>query len=203
VPADLPLFGAAVPEGFAYRADFIDAAEESALLDRIAAVEFRTFEMHGVVAKRRVAFFGQAYDQTTEAAAMPGFLLPVRARLAGWAGVDADAFAMALLNAYPPGAPIGWHRDAPQYDVIAGVSLGSASRMKFRPYVSRVAPRDAGPREPRRASHEITLEPRSAYLIAGAARAQFEHSIPPVAAERYSITFRTLRPQRRGRSPRE
>ena len=73
---------------------------------------------------------------------MPPFLLPVRARLAAWIGADPEALAMALVNEYACGAPIGWHRDAPPYAIIAGVSLLSACRMRFRPYVSpRVAAR--------------------------------------------------------------
>src|SRR4030095_2353206 len=110
--------------------------------------------------------------------------------VAEWAGVDHDAFAMALINEYRPGAPIGWHRDAPQYAIVAGVSLLSACRMKLRPYLS---PKDVawsrGGR--RRATHEIVLAPRSAYLITGQARSGFEHSIPPVETLRYSVTFRT------------
>jgi alkylated DNA repair dioxygenase AlkB len=194
VATALPLFGASVPDGFEYRDDFIGAAEEAELLDHIARVEFSNFEMHGVVAKRRVAFFGHQYDEARKAAPpIPEFLLPLRARIAIWAGTGPDEFAMALINAYPPGAPIGWHRDAPQYDVIAGVSLGAACRLKFRAYVSPFAPRTSSRQQPRKATHEITLQPRSAYLIAGDARAKFEHSIPPVTAPRYSITFRTLR----------
>jgi alkylated DNA repair dioxygenase AlkB len=99
---------------------------------------------------------------------------------------------MALINEYPPGAPIGWHRDAPQYDSVAGLSLLSSCRMKFRSYVS---PKDIGSLRGRRrgATHEITLERRSAYLMRGEARNSYEHHIPAVAALRYSITFRTLR----------
>jgi alkylated DNA repair dioxygenase AlkB len=37
----------------------------------------------------------------------------------------------------------------------------------------------------------ITLEPRSACLMAGESRSAYEHHIPAVAARRYSITFRT------------
>jgi alkylated DNA repair dioxygenase AlkB len=197
VPAHLPLFGASVPDGFQYRDDFIDPGEEATLLKEIGRVSFADFEMHGVVAKRRVAFFGLQYDEARkDAPPIPAFLLPLRERLAAWAGRAADEFAMALINAYPPGAPIGWHRDAPQYDVIGGVSVESPCRMKFRPYVSPFAPRATGRQAPRRATHEITLQPRSAYLIAGDARAKFEHSIPPVTSQRYSITFRTLRPER-------
>ncbi len=190
----LPLFGD-LPEGFEYRAGFIAEAEEDALVAHIHAVEFGTFEMRGVIARRRVAFFGLAYSEgAAPAAPMPEFLLPLRARLAEWAGLAAEAFAMALINEYRPGAPIGWHRDAPQYDIVAGVSLGSPCRMKLRPYVApRV--REARPaRQVRKATHELTLKPRSAYLMTGPARSAYEHSIPPVTALRYSITFRTLRP---------
>ena len=64
--------------------------------------------------------------------------------------------------------------------------------MRLRLYVSPAdVPKRAG--RPRRATHELTLVPRSAYLLAGDARSRYEHSIPPVAEQRYSITFRTLR----------
>ena len=108
---------------------------ERVLLEAIADVAFVDFEMRGVVARRRVAFFGQSYDRTA-VGPLPAFLLPSRAKIAHWSGIDADAFAMALINEYRPGTPIGWHRDAPQYDIVAGISLLSACRMKFRPYRS-------------------------------------------------------------------
>lgn len=185
------LFGADVPQGFDYRDAFITPEEEAALAHAIAEVEFSAFKMRGVVARRRVAFFGQSYDEGP-ARPVPDFLLPLRARTAAWVGTDPAAFAMALINRYEPGAPIGWHRDAPQYDMVAGVSLLSACRMKLRPYVApRAAPRPGQP--PRRSTHEIVLQPRSAYLIRDVARSAYEHSIPAVASLRYSITFRTLR----------
>jgi alkylated DNA repair dioxygenase AlkB len=192
-PARAPLFDTALPDGFQYRAAFIDAAEETSLASEIARVEFSTFEMRGVVARRRVAFFGRSYDAGARPSSpMPAFLLPLRAKVAAWAGVEADAFLMALVNEYPPGAPIGWHRDAPQYGIVAGISLLSSCRMKFRPYVSPAALAPVqGPR--RAATHEITLEPRSAYVMAGDARNSYEHHIPAVATLRYSITFRTGR----------
>src|SRR5258705_1772102 len=117
--------------------------------------------MRGVVARRRVAF-SQSYDRAPTAP-FPAFLLTVCAALAEWAGVDADAFAMALINEYRPGSPIGWHRDAPQYDIVAGVSLLSACRMKFRPY--RPPASTAADSRRRSATHEIVLLPRSAYLM--------------------------------------
>jgi alkylated DNA repair dioxygenase AlkB len=184
------LFPPDVPDGFRYQDAFLTSADEQALLVEIRTVTFAAFEMRGVVARRRVAFFGQAYDASRPAVAMPDCLDPLRHRAAAWAGVDAAAFAMALINEYPPGAPIGWHRDAPPYDIVVGLSLASPCRMRLRPYVS---PRDVAAGARRVATHELTLEPRSIYLIAGAARTDFEHAIPPVDALRYSITFRTLR----------
>ena len=181
------LFGPAVPDGLHYLADFITTADEAALVAGIAAVTFTDFELRGVVARRRVAFFGQSYDRGA-AAELPAFLLPLRAVVADWAQLDPAAFAMALINEYRPGSPIGWHRDAPQYGIVAGVSLLTACRMKFRPYRRPGQAADG----PRRATHEITLEPRSAYLMTGLARSAYEHHIPPVSALRYSVTFRTL-----------
>lgn len=184
------LFEHELPPGFRYRDAFVSEAEERELLAAIAGVAFADFEMRGVIARRRVAFFGESYDRGT-AQPLPAFLLPLRERIAGWAGLDAAAFAMALINEYRPGSPIGWHRDAPQYDIVAGVSLLSACRMMFRPYRS---PSSREPKPARRsATHEIVLQPRSAYLMTQEARSAYEHHIPPVAALRYSVTFRTLR----------
>ena len=184
------LFDHSLPQGFHYRENFITEAEERALLDAIGHVEFSDFEMRGVVARRRVAFFGQSYDGRS-AGPLPAFLLPLRATIAQWAAVDADAFAMALINEYRPGSPIGWHRDAPQYDIVAGLSLLSACRMRFRPYRSSPSPTLRSPR--RSATHEIVLARRSAYLMTQESRTAYEHHIPPVAEFRYSVTFRTLR----------
>src|SRR5689334_19679694 len=130
------LFDADVPPGLHYRPDFVTADEEAALLDHIAQVEFSTFEMRGVVARRRVAIFGRTYDAgLASSPPMPSFLDGLRGRFGGWAGVAPGAFAMALINESGPGSPIGWHRDARQYDIVAGLSLLSSCRMTFRPYV--------------------------------------------------------------------
>jgi len=195
----MSLFAPDTPQGFQYRDDFISTAEEAVLLEDITRVEFSNYEMRGVIAKRRVAFFGASYDKGDVAAPpIPDFLRPLMTRAATWAGIEPDAFAMALINEYRAGAPIGWHRDAPQYDIVAGISLRSAGRMRFRPYVSPGA--SASGR--RTATHEIVLPPRSAYLLTGEARSAYEHSIPPVAELRYSLTFRTLRAGRSLRLPR-
>jgi len=188
------LFADGVPPGFRYRRDFITADEEAALADDISRVEFSNFEMRGVVARRRVAFFGSSYDSGDRPSPpIPPFLIRVRERIAAWAEVEPGAFAMALLNEYPPGAPIGWHRDAPQYDIVAGISLLSSCRMTFRPYV---APEDVEKAGRRTSTNKNTLHRRSANKLTAQPRSGYEHHIPAVAALRYSITFRTLRARR-------
>ena len=190
------LFGPAVPPGFGYTPDLITPAEERELVAAIQQLEFSDVVMRGAVARRRTAHFGVGYvfegRSTTAAPSMPGFLLPLRERAATWAERAADAFVEALVTEYPAGAAIGWHRDAPAFDDVIGISLLAPCRMKLRPYVS---PRDvpALDGKPRRTTHELTLEPRSAYLISGEARAAFEHHIPAVDRLRYSVTFRSLR----------
>lgn len=193
VTAAPSLFEPDLPPGFVYRDDFITRDEESALAAEISALEFSNFEMRGAIARRRVAFFGQSYTAGDRHRPIPEFLLPLRAQLGEWAEVPPAAFAMALINEYGPGAPIGWHRDAPQYEIITGVSLLAQCRMKLRPYMSPSELASQPKPPPRKTTHEITLEPRSAYIISGPARQRFEHSIPPVTEMRYSITFRTLR----------
>ena len=186
------LFEPDLPPGFLYRDDFITLTEESALAAEIRAIEFSNFEMRGAIARRRVAFFGLSYTAGQRTPTIPEFLMPFRARVGEWAQTAPEAFAMVLINEYRRGAPIGWHRDAPQYDIIAGISILGESRMKLRPYLSPRQLSGAG-RLPRKTTHELTLRRRSAYIISGPARQSFEHSIPPVEEMRYSITFRTLR----------
>ena len=182
--------------GFQYRAGIVAEDEERALVGEIDRLDFSRVEMRGAVAKRRTAHFGwtYGYDARTSAPGtpIPAFLLPLRSVVAEWANIPPDTLGEALVTEYPAGAGIGWHRDAPMFgDVIAGVSLLSACRMKFRPYVSPAKARDI--EGPRRTTHEVELTPRSGYLITGIARREFEHSIPHTDALRYSITFRNLR----------
>jgi hypothetical protein len=189
----LSLFEPDLPPGFRYHDDFITPAEETALASAIDAVEFSNFEMRGAIARRRVAFFGSSYTAGQDTPPIPDFLMPLRTRIGAWACIAPNTFAMVLINEYRPGAPIGWHRDAPQYEIIAGISLVGECRMKLRPYLSPRQLAGTG-RPPRKTTHELTLRRRSAYIISGPARQDFEHSIPPVEELRYSITFRTLRP---------
>ncbi len=113
---------------------------------------------------------------------IPDFLLPVRERVAAFAGLEPEEIVQSLVVMYPPGAPIGWHRDRPAFGKVMGVSLLTPAPLRLR--LER--PDGGWDRVTRR------LEPRSAYLLSGPARHQWQHSIPPLGALRYSITFRTL-----------
>lgn len=180
---DLP---PAAPDGFAYREDLISPREERALADHLAALPFEPFQFHGYEGRRRVVSFGWRYDfngpglVATEA--MPEWLLPVRDRAAAFAGLPGEAFAHVLINEYREGAPIGWHRDRPVFDKVVGVSLLAPTVMRFRR-------REAGGFE----RFNVPIAPRSAYLLDGPARRDWEHSLPEAKAHRYSITFRNLR----------
>jgi DNA oxidative demethylase len=179
------------PAGFLYYPDILRVDEETALAARVRNIEFSAVEMRGQIARRRTAHFGWIYGyeswRITPGPPLPEFLLPLRERVAGLAGVDAAALAEILVTEYPAGAAIGWHRDAPQFGLVIGVSLLSACRMRFQR--SRGASRE---------TRAVTLEPRSAYVLTAEARQQWQHSIPPMRALRYSVTFRTLRTRERG-----
>ena len=187
MPRQGSLLGAApVIEGLVFRDDFITPEEEFDLLNRIRSLDFHNMKMRGVIARRRVLHYGVNYSfETFKATAgppIPEFLLPLRERAAGLAGVAPADLAEALITEYQPGAPIGWHRDAHPFDIVIGISLLSASRFRFRRGKVRAWQ-----------TTELALPPRSAYVLAGPARTEWEHSIPPVKELRYSITFRTLR----------
>ena len=181
----LPLFDADGPQGLRYAREVISREEEEALTRHIAALPFAPFEFQGFLGNRRTVSFGLHYDFSGSglqpADPIPDFLLPVRAKAAAFAGLDADTLVHALAIEYAPGAGIGWHRDRQVFDEVVGISLLAPAPLRFR--------RKAGAKWER---WTITAEPRSAYLLTGEVREEWEHSIPPVAELRYSITFRTL-----------
>jgi DNA oxidative demethylase len=175
------------PEGLVYRPELFSAGDERALLDELKRLEFHEIRMHGVVARRTARHFGLDYDYerrgvVEEADPIPDWLVPLRERAAGLAGVAPEELVEILVQRYPEGAQIGWHRDAPAFGIVVGISLGSTTRMRFR--------RDTGGV---RKTFELELEPRSGYVLAGEARTAWEHHVPPAKELRYSITFRTLR----------
>ena len=176
-----------LPPGFEYRPEFISEGEERELLEHFAGLPFKAFEFHGYEGNRRVVSFGWHYDFNTmelrKAEDIPAFLLPVQERAAAFAGLLPPDLEHVLLTEYAAGAGIGWHRDRSVFDEVVGVSLAAPCTFRLR--------RKTGPRQWERAS--LVAERRSAYLLSGAARTEWEHSIPPVDALRYSITFRNIR----------
>ncbi len=181
--ASLPNLGA-LPEGFLYHAFLLTEAEQSQLIEIIRTLEFRAFDFHGFQAKRRVIEFGYHYDfeerETTAADPIPEFLVPLRNKVADMAGISAAELVEGIITKYPPGAPIGWHRDVPQFEIVIGISLAGSCRMRLKPMKGGKIT-------------SVNLDPGSAYVMRGPARWEFQHSIPPVKALRYSVTFRTLR----------
>ena len=175
-----------LPDGFRYQPDVIATDQERELLARVQALPFREFEFHGYTGKRRVVSFGWRYDfsqRTLEKANdIPAFLRDVRDVAARFADIEPDQLQHVLVTEYGPGAAIGWHRDKEVFGDVIGISLLSACTFRLRRAVGESWERAS-----------ITAEPRSAYLLRGPSRTEWEHSIPAVETLRYSLTFRNLR----------
>lgn len=185
---DLRLFDSPpeLPEGMRYAEDLLGPADEAALAGRLAELPLRAFAFHGFEGRRRTHSFGWRYvfdgSGLQAAEPIPDWLQPLRDKAALWAGLEPERIEHVLVTEYEPGAAIGWHRDRSVFDDVIGVSLLSPARLRFR--------RKSGAKWERRA---LVVAPRSAYLLTGPARSEWEHSIPPAEALRYSITFRTMK----------
>ncbi|CAN5527813.1 alpha-ketoglutarate-dependent dioxygenase AlkB [soil metagenome] len=184
---DLPLAPKIpLPEGFRYQDNLITPQEEADLVVRFQDLPFKPYEHLGYFGNRRIAGFGwrqeEAGRMVETGEPIPGVLLPLLEKVAAFTGLVQDSFRHALVTEYSPGAGIGWHRDRPPAVAVAGVSLLSPCAFRLR--------RKAGDRWER---STITAAPRSAYLMSGPARSDWQHSIPEVEALRYSVTFRTVR----------
>jgi alkylated DNA repair dioxygenase AlkB len=173
------------PEGFRYQPEIISRDDERALIEHIRALPLKEFEFHGFLGKRRVKSFGWHYDfhdeKLKQTESIPDFLLPVRERAARFADIDAEDIRHVLVTEYDH-AGIGWHRDKATFEDIIGVSLLARCTFRLRRKVGAAWERIS-----------LEAEPRSAYLMRGPSRSEWEHSIPTVEGLRYSITFRTLR----------
>jgi alkylated DNA repair dioxygenase AlkB len=173
-----------LPEGLRYQPDLITVDEERDLAARFETLPFKPFEFHGYTGHRQVVSFGWRYDfgrrSLDRTTPIPDFLLPLRAKVAAFAGRPPETFEQVLVSLYEPGAVIGWHRDRPEFGEVAGVSLLTPCRFRLRRKVADGWERRA-----------FEAAPRSAYLLSGAARTEWEHSIPPLETRRYSVTFRT------------
>lgn len=184
-----------LPNGLVYRPDFITLAEEESLIAFIQSQPLvNTTDGTGkYIAKRRIAHFGWGLDPDGKhfmaGPTLPDALIPFARRIAKWLAIPSERVVEALVNEYSPGTPLGWHRDNERCEHVVGISLSGWARMRFRPV------RPKGGRDAKRDPKDVIaldLEPRSAYIMQGPIRWDYQHSVAATRALRYSITFRTL-----------
>jgi len=179
------LFGNPLVGGFDYRPELLTPATEHDLLALLPTLPFTAFEFHGFEGKRRVVSFGWKYDFSAQrlrpVEPIPSAFHEVRHDAGRRLGVVPEQLEQLLITEYGPGAAIGWHKDKAAFGEVVGVSLGAPCTMRLRCRQGSGWLR-----------HSLLLEPRSAYRLSGEVRTDWEHSIPPVDAVRYSLTFRTL-----------
>ncbi|HYF70329.1 MAG TPA: alpha-ketoglutarate-dependent dioxygenase AlkB [Ohtaekwangia sp.] len=180
-----PLF----PDGFEYNPDFLSQKEQDDLLQEITKYERHTFKFQGYEAKRKVASFGYDYSFEKNILSM-GLPIPpsfdsLLEKVSNHLGIDKHDFAELLITEYPVSAVINWHRDAFPFDLIAGISLGTDCLFRLRPYDKT--------KQGRGSIISVPVRAGSLYIMKGAARINWQHSIAPVKHIRYSITLRTLR----------
>jgi alkylated DNA repair dioxygenase AlkB len=176
-----------LPPGLVYQPDFLSPAEERRWLAVVGTLPLHEAQYKSHTARRRVVSYGGSFDYDSNrllpSEPLPEVLEPLRHRVAGWLRIAPDRLVHALVAEYRPGTPLGWHRDVPDFDLIAGVSLGGPGVLRLRPYP---------PDQPRRADIvHLDVAPRSIYRMSAEARWDWQHSVPPTEGERWSVTFRT------------
>lgn len=185
----LPVPADALPGGLSYEEAFLSTGEEHELIGLIRSLPLEQARYKSYTARRRVVSFGGSFDYDTNrllpAQPLPPALEPLRGRVAEWMGVADTSLVHCLVAEYAPGTPLGWHRDVPDFEEIAGVSLGAAATLRFRPWP---------PSTPAKSDIiRLAVAPRSIYRMHGPARWEWQHSVAPTAALRWSVTFRTAR----------
>jgi len=177
------------PPGFLYLPDFLSVEEEARLLQTISKIELKTFNFHGYEARRNVASFGAGWSFSKQAVSIGPDIPPdfdkLLQKIAEQLKVSKDAFGQLLVTEYPPGSVINWHRDAPPYDFIVGISLNADCIFRLRPHDKR--------KQGRKSIISFNVSRGSMYVMKGISRSDWEHSTAPVKQTRYSITLRTLR----------
>lgn len=177
------------PEGFTYIPDFLNPEEEQNLIKEVLKVDLHSFTFQGFEAKRKVMSFGLDYHfdsrSVSQGVPIPPFLQPLIEKVADYCLIKKEDFEEVLVTEYPEGSVINWHRDAPPFELIAGISLLSDCKFKLRPHDKE--------KQTRNSIITIPVKRRSLYIIQGPARNEWQHSIAPVKEKRYSITLRTMR----------
>ena len=179
------LFDAPRIAGLRYREELISESEEETLGEHLVAADLSPFRFHGWLGNRKTTSFGWRYDfddaSFSRTERIPDWLLPLRETAAAFAGLRPDDFVHVLLARYDPGAGIGWHRDRDVFDQVVGISLGTPATLRFRRRTPGGFDRAI-----------LDVAPRSAYLLSGEVRWDWEHRITPGDQLRFSITFRTV-----------
>ena len=177
------------PEGFTYIPDFISSKEENELLEEVQKLELKNMIFQGYTANRKTASFGYDYSfdkrSLSKGKDIPAVFNALIQKVGNYTYLSPDKFAELLVTEYPVGSVINWHRDAPPFGVIAGVSLLSDCTFRLRP--------QAKEKQNRAAIISFPVKRRSLYVMDGLARSEWQHSITPVKQTRYSITLRTLK----------
>lgn len=177
------------PPGFSYIPEFIGTSEEAAMLGHISTISLHTFIFQGFEAKRRVASFGYDYSfdkrSLSVGKAIPPAFDELLEKVSQYANIRKEDFGELLITEYPVRSVINWHRDAPPFEVIIGLSLSADCTFRFRPHDKE--------KQTRKSIISLPVRRRSLYIIRDEARTHWEHSILPVKEVRYSITLRTLR----------
>lgn len=177
------------PQGFSYEKGFISEEEEQSLLELISGVDLHNMQFKGYTANRKTASFGYDYSfdsgKLSRGKDIPAVFNSLIEKVARYLGMVKDDIAELLLTEYPPGAVINWHRDAPPFDMVIGISLHTDCTFKLRPHAKE--------KQSRSSVISFTAERRSLYVMSGESRSEWQHSIAPVKQTRYSITLRTLK----------
>jgi len=177
------------PQGFMYLPDFISEVEEMALNEIIKDIQLHTFTFQGYEAKRRVASFGYDWNfdsrVLTKGQEIPPAFTPLINTVASYLAIDKSEIIELLVTEYPEGSVINWHRDAPPFDIIIGISLMADCVFRLRPHEKAL--------QTRKSIISCPIKRRSLYVMQGPARSEWQHSTAPVKERRLSITLRTMR----------
>lgn len=143
---------------------------------------------HGYEAKRKIKSYGYDYcfenGRLKKGEEIPESFNFLLERTADKLYIDPKRVTELLLTEYPIGSVINWHRDAPPFDIIAGISLNADCVFRLRPQDKT--------RQSRSSVISIPVKRRSLYTLSEEARSEWQHSISPVKEVRYSITLRTV-----------
>jgi alkylated DNA repair dioxygenase AlkB len=177
------------PERFTYVDDFLTNEEEMRLVEEISKIEVKNMDYHGFKANRKTASFGYDYSfdngRLTKGKEIPAAFDWIIDKVSQLTAIPSNQFTELLITEYPVNAVINWHRDAPPFDVIVGISLMSDCIFRLRPHEKQ--------KQNRASIISFPVRRRSLYILSGRSRTDWQHSTAPVKQTRYSITLRTLK----------